>query len=54
MTREPIQRTAEQAERDLHRGEDEDDETRLLILEGLYRELEGALDADGEAGPAGH
>jgi hypothetical protein len=54
MTTEPIQPTAEQAERDLLRGENSDDDTRLQILEGLYRELEVALDADGEAGPAGH
>jgi hypothetical protein len=44
----------EHAKRELQRAEDADDITRLEVLEGLNRELEEALEADGEAGQTGH
>lgn len=44
----------EHARRELQRAEDADDVTRLDVMEGLERELEDALEADGEAGQAGH
>lgn len=54
MSTERITELTERAQRDLQRAEEADDEARLEILEGLYRELEGALESDGEAGQAGH
>lgn len=43
------------AERDLERADDASDDTRLELLEELYRELESALDRDvGKSGSARH